>query len=90
MKCFNQAILKVDEVNDQVQLMAFQASLMTKDFIFSLDKTLLTTTTDLLFKAHKYMNREDVLTTKGMDGKRKIDDIDEPQHKKKEKEGSFP
>ena len=45
---------------------------------------------DLLFKAHKYMNREDVLTTKGMDGKRKIDDIDEPQHKKKEKEGLFP
>ena len=69
MKCFNQAILKVDEVDDQVQLMAFQASLMTKDFIFSLDKTLLTTMIDLLFKAHKYMNREDVLMTKGIDGK---------------------
>ena len=90
MKCFNQAILKVDEVNDQVQLMAFQASLMTKDFIFSLDKTSLTTMIDLLFKAHKYMNRKGMLTTKGMDGKRKIDDIDEPQHKKKEKEGLFP
>ena len=63
---------------------------MTKDFIFSLDKTLLTTMTDLLFKAHKYMNREDVLMTKGIDGKWKIDDIDEPQHKKKEKEVSFP
>ena len=69
MKRFNQAILKVDEVDDQVQLMAFQASLMTKDFIFSLDKTLLTTMIDLLFKAHKYMNREDVLMTKGIDGK---------------------
>ena len=90
MKRFNQAILKVDEVDDQVQLMAFQASLMTKDFIFSLDKTLLTTMIDLLFKAHKYMNREDVLMTKGIDGKWKIDDIDEPQHKKKEKEGLFP
>ena len=90
MKRFNQAILKVDEVDDQVQLMTFQASLMTKDFIFSLDKTLLTTMIDLLFKAHKYMNREDVLMTKGIDGKWKIDDIDEPQHKKKEKEVSFP
>ena len=69
MKRFNQAILKVDEVDDQVQLMAFQASLMIKDFIFSLDKTLLTTMIDLLFKAHKYMNREDVLMTKGIDGK---------------------
>lgn len=31
------------------------------------------------------MNEEDALTVKGMDGKRKIDDIDEPLHKKKEK-----
>ena len=56
----------------------------TKDFIFSLAKTLPTTMTNLIFKAQKYMNREDVLTAKGMDGKGKIEDIDEPQHKKKE------
>ena len=40
---------------------------------------------DLLFKAQKYMNGEGALTTKGMDGKRQIDDLDEPRHKKKEK-----
>ena len=31
------------------------------------------------------MNREDALTAKGMDGKQKIDDTDEPRHKKKDK-----
>ena len=46
--------------------------------------------TDLIFKAQKYMNREDVLTAKGMDGKGKIEDIDEPQHKKKEKKDLSP
>ena len=41
--------------------------------------------TNLMFKAQKYMNEEDALTSKGMDGKRKMDDSDEPHHKKKEK-----
>ena len=45
---------------------------------------------DLIFKAQKYMNREDVLTAKGMDGKGKIEDIDEPQHIKKEKKDLSP
>lgn len=49
MKRFSQAILEVDEADDQVQLTAFQAGLMTKDFIFSLAKAPLTTMTDLLF-----------------------------------------
>ena len=46
--------------------------------------------TDLLFKAKKYMNGEDALTAKGMDGKQKINDIDEPRHKKKEKKDCSP
>jgi len=46
--------------------------------------------TDLIFKAQKYMNREDALTAKGMDGKGKIEDINEPQHKKKEKKDLSP
>ena len=45
---------------------------------------------DLLFKVEKYMSREDALTTKRMDGKWKIDDIYEPQHKKKEKKDCSP
>ena len=78
MKHFNRAILEVDEADNQVQLMAFQAGLMTKDFIFSLAKTPPTTMMNLFFKTQKYMNGEDASTVKGMDGKRKIDDVDEP------------
>ena len=40
------------------------------------------TMTDLQFKAQKYMNRVYALTTKGIDGKQKIDDLDESQNKK--------
>ena len=36
------------------------------------------------------MNEEDALTTKGMGGKRKTDDMDEPRHKKKEKKDCSP
>ena len=46
--------------------------------------------TDLIFKALKYMSGEDALTAKGMDGKGKIEDIDKPQHKKKEKKDLSP
>lgn len=46
--------------------------------------------TTLIFKAQKYMNGEDALTAKGMHGKGKIEDIDEPQHKKKEKKDISP
>ena len=41
------------------------------------------TMTDLRFKAQKYMNRVYALTTKGLDGKRKIGDLDESRGKKK-------
>ena len=46
--------------------------------------------TDLLFKTQKYMNGEDTLTVKGIDGKWKMEEIDKPQHKKKEKKDSSP
>ena len=69
VKRFNRAIFEVDEIDDQVQLTAFQADLMTKDFIFLLAKTPQTTMIDLLFKAQKYMNKEDALTRNGIDGR---------------------
>ena len=46
--------------------------------------------TDLLFKAQKYMNGEDALTTNGVDGKWRMEEIDELQHKKKEKKDRSP
>lgn len=36
------------------------------------------------------MNGEDKLMAKGMDGKQKIDDLDEPLHKKREKKDHSP
>jgi len=48
------------------------------------------TMTDLRFKTQKYMNKVDVLKSKGIDGKRKINDLDKSRHKKKiKKDGSL-
>ena len=90
IKCFNKAVLEIDEAKDQVIMMTFQAGLNNPNLIFSLGKTPPTTMTDLLFKAQKYMNREDALTANGVDGKRGMEEIDELQHKKKEKKDHSP
>ena len=43
--------------------------------------------TDLLFKAQKYMNREDALTAKGLTGKRKKEETSDSQGKIKDQKG---
>ena len=45
-------------------LTAFQAGLRSEDFLFSITKNSPATMADLLFKAQKYMNVEDVLASK--------------------------
>ena len=75
---------------DQVLMTTFQAGLNNPNHVFSLGKTLPTKMTDLLFKAQKYMNGEDALTTNGVDGKRRMEEIDELQHKKKKKKDRSP
>ena len=62
----------------------FQAGLNNPNLIFPLGETPLTSMTDLLFKAQKYMNREDALIPKELTGKRKKDENIESQDKKKE------
>ena len=71
MKRFNKAMLKINEADEQVIMMTFQAGLNDPNLVFSLGRTPLTSMMDLLFKALKYMNGEDALTTKGLMGKRK-------------------
>ena len=83
VKRFNEAVLEIDEVDDQVILTTFQVRLNNPDFIFSLGKMPSTSTTDLLFKAQKYMNGEDALTAKGLTGKWKKDKTSDSQGKKK-------
>ena len=90
VKRFSKTVLEIDEANDQVIMMPFQARLNNLDLVFSLGKTLPTTMTNLLFKAQKYMNREDALIANGIDGKQKMEEIDEFQHKKKEKKDRSP
>ena len=71
VKRFNKVVLEIDEADDQVIMTNFQAGLNNLNLIFSLRKTPPTSMTNLLFKAQKYMNGEDALTTKGLTGKRK-------------------
>ena len=86
----NKVVLKIDEVDDQVIMMIFQARLNNPDLVFSLGKTPPTIMTDLLFKAQKYMNRKDALMENGIDGKQKMEEFNELQHKKKEKKDHSP
>ena len=72
-KRFNKAALEINEPDEQVIMMTFQAGLINPDLVFSLGKTPPTSMTDLLFKAQKYMNGEDTLMAKGLTGKRKKD-----------------
>ena len=90
VKCFNKVVLEIDEANNQVIMTTFQARLNNLELVFSLEKTPPTTVTNLLFKAQKYINGENALTMNGIDGKQKMEEIDEFQHKKKEKKDSSP
>ena len=51
VKCINKAVLEIDEANDQVIMMTFQAELNNPDLVFSLGKTPPTTMIDLFLKA---------------------------------------
>ena len=71
VKCFNKAVLEINETEDQVVMMTFQVGLNNLDLVFSLVKTPPTLMTNLMFKAQKYINGEDSLIAKGFIGKRK-------------------
>ena len=64
--------------------MTFQAGLNNPDLVFSLGKTPITSMTDLLIKAQKYMTGEDALTAKGLMGKQKKEERAESQGKKRD------
>ena len=89
MKRFNKAVLEIYEVDDQVIMMTFQAGLNNPDLVFFIGKTPLTSMTDLLFKAQKYVNGEDALTAKELMGKRKKDENIESKDKKKERKDNL-
>ena len=84
MMCFNQELLQEDEVEDQVILMTFQAGLLPEDFFFLITKSPPKAVVELLQKAQKYMNVEDVVIAKEVTTKRKREEgtIHNPNRKK--------
>ena len=89
VKRFNKVVLEIDEADKQVIMTTFQAGLINPNLVFSLGKNPPTLMMDLLFKAQKYMNGEDVLTAKGLTGKWKKGEGAESQSKKKERKVSL-
>ena len=58
---FNKDALSIDEVDDKILIAAFTNGLQKVKFLFSLYKNDPKTMSDVLYKATKYMNAEDVL-----------------------------
>ena len=61
VKHFTRETLEVDETDDKVQLTTFKAGLRSRDLMASLAKNPPRTMAEMLLKAQKYMNAEDVV-----------------------------
>ena len=61
MKRFTRETLEVDKADDKVQLTTFKTGLRSKDLVASLAKNPPKTMTEMLLKAQKYINAEDVV-----------------------------
>ena len=61
VKRFTHETLKVDEADDKVQLTTFKAGLRSRDLVALLAKNPPRTMAEMLLKAQKYMNAEDVV-----------------------------
>ena len=73
MKRFTWETLEVDKTDDKVQLTTFKVGLKSREFVVSLTKNPPKTMAEMLLKAQKYMNVEDVLAT--------IKDVEKPGDK---------
>ena len=59
--CFNKKALSIDEADDKILVAAYTNGLRKGKFLFSLYKNDPKTMSEVLYKATKYMNAEDVL-----------------------------
>ena len=64
VKRFTRETLKVDEVDDNVQLTTFKAGLKSREFVVSLAKNPPKMMAEMLLKAQKYVNTKDALAAK--------------------------
>ena len=58
---FNKEALSINEADDKILVVAFNNGLRKGKFLFSLYKNDPKTTSDVLYRATKYMNAEDAL-----------------------------
>ena len=73
---FNMEVLSIDKADDKILIVVFTNGLPKGKFLFSLYKNDLKTMSDVLYKATKYMNAEDVL----------LAHIKEPKKKERQEE----
>ena len=62
---FNKEAPLIEEANDKVLVTAFTNGLQSGEFLFSIYKNDLKIMDDMLYKATKYMNAEDVMIARG-------------------------
>ena len=67
--------MEVDEADDKVQLTAFKARVKSREFVVSLAKNSPRTMVEMLPKAQKYMNAEDVLAA--------IEEVEKPNERER-------
>ena len=86
---FNKEALSIDEVDDKILVAAFTNGLRKGKFLFSLYKNDPKTMSEVLYRATKYMNAEDVLSAREEKPKKreKQDDIQQDQGRKKARTG---
>ena len=64
MAHFNKEVLSIDEADNKILVAAFTNGLQKGKFLFSLYKNDPKTMSDVLYRATKYMNAENVLLTR--------------------------
>ena len=64
ISCFNKEALSIDEADDKILVATFTNGLRNGKFLFSLYKNDLKTMSEVLYRATKYMNAEDVLSAR--------------------------
>ena len=86
---FNKEALSIDEADNKILVAAFTNGLRKDKFLFSLYKNDLKTMSEVLYRATKYMNAEDALSTREEKPKKRKrqDDTRQDQGRKKARTG---
>ena len=86
---FNKEALSIDEADDKILVAAFTNGLRKGKFLFSLYKNDLKTTSEVLYRAMKYMNAKDALLDREEKPRKRerLEDMRQDQGRKKPRTG---